>query len=65
MLYDPLQRFNYTIQIDPEGFQMPYENYGDTDLEFMQYRYSRLKSYSKHILSVRCNGQVYGGVAKK
>ncbi len=62
---NPFARFDYTVRIDPEGFHMPYEIYSDTDLEVMQWKYHRLSNKPKTLLSVRCNGLIYGGVPRK
>lgn len=59
LFYRPGER--YTITNDPEGFQQLYEQCGDTDLEVQMWRYYRLHNKGKTLLSIRCNGLVYGG----
>ena len=43
-----------------QAFKMPYDVYGETDLEIQKWRYFRLTNQPKTLLSVRCNRFVNG-----
>lgn len=59
LFYRPGDR--YEVQNDPEGFKPLYEICGDTDLQIQEWKYYRLHNKPKTLLSVRCNGLIYGG----
>lgn len=52
----------FAVQNDPDDFKPLYEPIGDIDLEVQMWKYYRLHNKGKTLLSVRCNGVVYGGV---
>lgn len=60
-LYDRTQRKGQFVEVDPEGFAMPYEVYSDSELENIRARYFKLTNRPKHLLAVRCNGLIFGG----
>lgn len=54
----------YEVVNDPEDFKVPYEQIGDTDREMLEWKYYRLHNKGRTLLSIRCNGLIYGGTQR-